>query len=174
MIVPYTCYRCGYTTDLKGNIRTHFDRKKKCPALVNRIELTDEIINDILINRIYQIPKKTISIPNVINNIEECHYIYMLRPKENVSHNENVYKIGKTKVKNLDVNISRLTSYGKGTEIVCLNQCKNCDILEREILEEFNKKFDRHKFGNEYFIGDKYEMLKLIGELTIKHNEVIL
>jgi hypothetical protein len=95
----------------------------------------------------------------------------MIRPRENVLHNENVYKIGKTKVKNPDNNISRLMSYGKGTEFIYLNQCKNCDILEKEIIEEFNKKFNKHSYGNEYFVGDKYEMTELLSNLTSKHNK---
>jgi hypothetical protein len=169
--ILYSCIRCGYETNDKRNMRNHFNRTKDCPPGKNDIKLTDEIKDKILADRFYVIPKKIIIKPAIILNDEESHFIYMLRPKENVSHNENVYKIGKTKVKNLDINISRLTSYGKGTEIICLNQCKNCDILEKKILEEFNIKFDRHKFGNEYFIGDKYEMIETISNLIIEHNK---
>jgi hypothetical protein len=175
----YCCIRCGYESIKKSNINNHFNRKVECPATNNDIELTDEIKKYILKNRIYKIPKipiiptKVINIsnPDIIENINEYHYIYMIRPKENVRHNENVYKIGKTKVKNPDINISRLISYGKGTEIIHLQQCNNCDILEKEILEEFTIKFNKHTFGNEYFVGDKYDMLELIGDITLKHNK---
>jgi hypothetical protein len=172
----YTCYRCGHQTKGKNDMRKHlYNRKNDCPALslINDIELTINIKEYILKNKVYHIPKiiNNISRPNIINNIEEYHFIYMIRPKENVRHNENIYKIGKTKVKNPDINISRLLSYDKGTEIIHLQQCNNCNILEKELLEEFTKKFNKHTFGNEYFIGDKYDMLELIGELTLKHNK---
>jgi hypothetical protein len=165
---PYTCIRCGYETNNRTNIKKHFNgRKKTCPSVKNKIELTEDIIKEILDNRIYHIK---ISKPEIINNNEEYHYI---RPKENVLHNENVYKIGKTKLKSLELNISRLTSYGKGSEFIYISQCNDCDILERIIIEEFNKKFNKHTFGNEYYIGDKYEMMKIIGDLVFKYNQVI-
>ncbi len=70
MIVPYTCIRCGYNTILKGNIKTHFNRKNICPALENNIELTIEIKEFILTNRIYKIPKpeKEVNPTTIINN----------------------------------------------------------------------------------------------------------
>jgi hypothetical protein len=146
-----------------------YKRIKICPATYNNIELTDEIKKHILENRIYRIPKKITNISKPENNNEEYHYIYIIRPKENVLHDENVYKIGKTKLKNLELNISRLTSYGKGSEFIYISQCSDCDILERAIIDEFDKKFDKYTFGNEYYVGDKYEMIKTIGELLLKY-----
>ncbi len=56
---PYTCTRCGYNTILKGHIRDHFNKRKTlCPAIENDIELTTEIKDYILLNRIYHIPKE--------------------------------------------------------------------------------------------------------------------
>jgi hypothetical protein len=171
-IIPYNCIRCNYKTKHKTKMSTHlYKRIKDCPATENDIELTNEIKEYILKNRIYRIPKQitNISRPETITSNEEYHYIYIVRPKENVLHNENVYKIGKTKVKNVELNISRLTSYGKGTELVFISQCNDCDILERALIEEFNKRFDKHIFGTEYYVGDKYEMIKTIGELVLKY-----
>lgn len=54
----YLCIRCGFNTKIKNDIRRHFyNLKKKCPAIKNNIELTDEIKEYILNNRIYFIPK---------------------------------------------------------------------------------------------------------------------
>jgi hypothetical protein len=172
----FTCYRCGHQTKGKNDMRKHlYNRKNDCPALslVNDIELTNNIKEYILKNKVYHVPKNiNNSKPEIINNIESYDYIYMIRPKENVRHNENIYKIGKTKVKNPELNISRLTSYGKGTELINILQCFNCDILEKEIINEFNKKFSKHEFGNEYFVGDKNDMSNLLMELTLKHNNI--
>lgn len=79
---PYICPRCGYETRQKGHIRMHFfDVKKKCPSLVNDVELTEDIKKHILENRIYRIPQpssapppptqiinQTINMNNYINN----------------------------------------------------------------------------------------------------------
>jgi hypothetical protein len=172
--IEYVCIRCNYKTNKKSNIKNHFDRKIDCPATENDIELTDEIKKYILKNRFYRIPKQitNISRPTIITNNEEYHYVYLVRPKENVLHNENVYKIGKTKLKNPDINISRLTSYGIGTELIYISQCDNCDLLEREIINEFNKKFNKHVFGTEYYVGDKYEMMKIIADFVFKSHQV--
>jgi hypothetical protein len=53
--------------------------------------------------------------------------------------------------------------------LVFISQCNDCDILERELISEFNKRFDKHTFGTEYYIGDKYEMIKTIGEIVLKY-----
>lgn len=64
---PYTCNRCGYITSRKENMSRHlYELKKTCPAIKNVIELTDEIKQHILDNRIYHIPEEP---KNIINNI---------------------------------------------------------------------------------------------------------
>jgi hypothetical protein len=67
----YLCIRCGFSTKIKNDIRRHFyNLKKICPATKNNIELTDEIKEYILNNRIYIIPKpQKPEKPTIINNI---------------------------------------------------------------------------------------------------------
>lgn len=66
--VPYECICCGFTTKLKGDMRRHlYNKKKPCPKSVNNIDLTDEIREFILENRVYHIPKEP-SITQTINN----------------------------------------------------------------------------------------------------------
>lgn len=168
---PYTCVRCGYATKEKYRMNDHFFKKKKvCPPIKCDIDLTDEIKNKILVDRIYRLPKliKTIEFPKRLNKEEEKHYIYFLQPKEYVSKNENVYKIGRSIIKIVD-KFSRLEAYGKGANIILTCQCVDSVLLEKEILVEFNSKFSRHEFGNEYFVGDKQKMLNVI--LTMIMNE---
>jgi hypothetical protein len=75
-IIPYTCPRCDYKSKDKYNIRNHlYKRKKKCPALENDIELTNEIKEYILENRVYKIPKE-IKQPTVIQNITYNNTMY--------------------------------------------------------------------------------------------------
>jgi 5-methylcytosine-specific restriction endonuclease McrA len=51
---PYTCPRCEYNTSKKSDIHKHFYvLKKTCPAIKQDIELTDNIKQYILDNRIY-------------------------------------------------------------------------------------------------------------------------
>lgn len=173
VIVPYQCARCGYTTKDKFNMRNHLYKKiKLCPALKSNTELTDDIKDFILANRIYKEPKVTkqikfIEFPKRLGIINEKHYIYLLQPKEYVSKNENVYKIGRTVVKGVD-KFSRLESYGKGANIILTCQCVDSILLEKQILLEFNSKFSRHEFGTEYFVGDCSKMAIIIYTTIIK------
>jgi hypothetical protein len=67
---PYKCIRCGYETKEKYRIKDHlYKRKKICPAIENDIELTDEIKQYILDNRIYHLPKEE-KPPTIIQNIQ--------------------------------------------------------------------------------------------------------
>lgn len=53
---PYSCPRCGYSTALKADMRKHlYGLKQSCPGQRNKIVLTDDIKNEILESRIYQV-----------------------------------------------------------------------------------------------------------------------
>ena len=70
---PYSCIRCGYNTQDKRNMRRHLYKKKKdCQSVELNIELTPEIKDEILKNRVYHIPKeeKPKTIYQTINNIQ--------------------------------------------------------------------------------------------------------
>lgn len=165
MSIPqYTCARCNYTSKNKTCMRRHFAKTKLCPAksLDTDIELTDEIKEKILTNRIYHPPPKIIIKPKTVSNNTELHYIYLLRAQEHISQNINVYKIGRTVVKNVNVKVSRLDAYGKGSQTLMLKTCINSVYCEKEILKIFNEKFEKYKFGSEYFIGNADEMSEII------------
>ena len=49
-MVNYVCYRCGFETHRKGNIRNHINRKYKCSPIVRDIDVT-EYSTDILDGR---------------------------------------------------------------------------------------------------------------------------
>lgn len=67
-----TCPRCDYQSMLKSDMHRHlFVKKKPCPATANDIELTVEIKEHVMSNRIYkppEKPKEPHSIIQTINN----------------------------------------------------------------------------------------------------------
>ncbi len=168
-MVKYTCIRCGYIAKQKAHIRKHFyELTKPCPALLNDIELTDEIKIYILANRIYRIPKPEKKIisksEKKIEYIEmtisiSINYVYLMWPKEYIRTNEPIYKTGNTITKQNHVNLQRLTSYGIGSKVLLLLECDDALNMERVILEKFNIEFERHVFGREFFVGDKKKMM---------------
>jgi len=68
---PYECCRCGYSTLRKSCMRHHlYSLVKPCPSIKNDIDLTDDIKQHILTNRIYHTNVQSYSTINqvIINN----------------------------------------------------------------------------------------------------------
>lgn len=72
--IPYQCPRCGYKSAKKWDMQRHlYGRDKECQGEVEDIELTDEIKESIIKNRIYHRPKEpepiiTININSVLTS----------------------------------------------------------------------------------------------------------
>ena len=94
-------------------------------------------------------------------------YIYLLKTREFIKTNENIYKIGKTKQENL----KRICNYEKGSILICQFKCNNCDKLEKELIKLFREKYEIQKdIGNEYFKGNSYNMMDDIYNYIKKEN----
>ena len=74
---PYTCPRCGYNSRKKYNMYIHLTNlRKPCPATEQDIEITQEVKDYILINRIYHTPEQPQqTIYNYINNNQQINNI---------------------------------------------------------------------------------------------------
>ena len=69
MKYEYTCPRCEYSTPRKADMRTHlYNKKKVCSGIHKEIELTDEIKEEILANRIYTVPGAPTTVNNYYNS----------------------------------------------------------------------------------------------------------
>ena len=96
------------------------------------------------------------------------NYVYLLQEREFINSNKPIYKIGKTKQPNLN----RFNSYPKGSKLLCQCCCNNCDIIERKIMNLFDKKYLKMRnIGAEYYEGDSNFMILDI--MKILENEKI-
>ena len=83
-------------------------------------------------------------------------YIYLLKEREFMKTNENIYKIGKTK----QDNFKRFNSYPKGSVLIFQILCSNCTNIENKLIKLFREKYIKRKdIGNEYFEGDYINMI---------------
>ena len=83
-------------------------------------------------------------------------YIYLLKEREFIKTNEDIYKIGKTKQENL----KRFNSYPKGSILIFQIVCSNCSDIENKLIKLFRAKYIKRKdIGNEYFEGDYITMI---------------
>ena len=87
----------------------------------------------------------------------ESEGIYLLREREFIRLNEDIYKIGRSKhIK------TRMNSYPKGSDIELMMGCNDSIKCEKQLLEIFRTTFiQRKEYGSEYFEGDKQEMIKI-------------
>lgn len=103
MRAPYSCIRCGYKTQRKSCMQKHLlVNKNMCPGSENDIELTDEIKQYIIENRVYHIPKtkdplhQTINNYNVMNNFIASMDVVEKLQRFTEFNNNNVESFEKT------------------------------------------------------------------------------
>jgi hypothetical protein len=83
---PYSCIKCNFLTKNKKDMRRHlFERKTVCSGTLNDIELTDEIKECILKNRVYHIPKKVDVVQTIKNKKKINTFITKLDPVDKLS-----------------------------------------------------------------------------------------
>lgn len=85
----------------------------------------------------------------------EQGFVYLLRTREFIKCNENIYKIGKTK------NIrQRFLQYPKNSELLYVKRVENCTTTEKMIIKKFNVSFNQKKdIGREYYEGELDDMI---------------
>ena len=82
-------------------------------------------------------------------------YIYMLREREFIASNQDIYKIGRSSLENC----IRVVKYPKSSELISKNSCFDCHELENYLINLFKHKYvQRSDIGAEYFEGDVIQM----------------
>jgi hypothetical protein len=91
-------------------------------------------------------------------------FIYLIREREFLKTNENIYKIGKT------INIkNRMPSYPKDSRLyLCFYCTTSIDELEKFIISLFDIKFKKRiDIGSEYYEGDVGIMINYLTQLLL-------
>jgi hypothetical protein len=82
-------------------------------------------------------------------------YIYMLREREFIASNQDIYKIGRSEQENC----IRVVKYPKSSELISKNSCFDCLEMENYLIKLFkNKYIQRTDIGAEYFEGNVTQM----------------
>lgn len=101
--------------------------------------------------------------------MESTNYIYLVKEREFIKTNENIYKIGRSKQENT----KRFLQYPKGSELIIQARCIDCIKTEKILINIFKTKFIHRKdIGNEYFEGNVLIMQSIIHDLLfddLKH-----
>jgi len=98
---------------------------------------------------------------------EATDLIYLLKTDLKTLDNLPLYKIGRSKQKNL----ARMKDYPKTYTLIYGRKCIDCIYVEKQILQLFIIKYNKY-FKNEYFSGNETEMIydihMIINEETFK------
>lgn len=180
---PYACIRCGYSTEHKSKMKLHFSRKKPCPATKNVIDVTDEIKEHILANRVYRIPKEVpitqnINYYNTMNNFitskdplvklagyTDYKNVHVMNFDDQIS--ERFYKINE---KMYDHSKSYRITYDQICGVIDdVTRCRQPDLSDFNIM--YDKKNDRIKVkvNNNWDDYSIHNGIKFICE-TLKEN----
>lgn len=85
-----------------------------------------------------------------------AQYIYLVKEREFVNSNKNIFKIGKT----TQENTKRVSQYPKGSILYLQILCQDCSTLEKQLINIFKSKYShRNDIGNEYFEGSYTDMI---------------
>jgi hypothetical protein len=104
---------------------------------------------------------------------EKTNYIYLIKLREFIKTNENIYKIGRTSQNGL----KRINQYPKGSELILFRKCIDCIKLEAELIKKFKLKYKHQPiYGNEYFEGNEIDIVKDINKIIDEeiNNELII
>lgn len=97
---------------------------------------------------------------------DDNEYIYLIRRREFIRLNKNIYKVGKSKCI-----VYRINDHSRGSEILLIKKVRNLDICEKFILDKFNDNFIQEiEYGKEYYTGNSNDMIDLINDII--HNNV--
>jgi hypothetical protein len=109
------------------------------------------------------------------------HLIYLLKTDLKTLDNLPLYKIGRSKQKNL----ARMKDYPKTYTLIYGRKCIDCIYVEKKILQLFIIKYNKY-FKNEYFSGNETEMIydihmiineesfKIVNKQTIIKNDITI
>lgn len=101
-------------------------------------------------------------------------HIYIVRPREFIRLNENIFKVGRTIagfVPGKQI-LKRTMQYAKGTEQLAVFESRNCVSSELKILHTLQHHFKkRADFGNEYFEGNLDDIKQIVQECIDNEEE---
>ena len=93
--------------------------------------------------------------------------LYLIHTREFISTNKEIYKIGRSS--NIE---NRVRNYPNGSKILLAIISRNSIQCEKDLIKKFKLTFTQKQFyGNEYFEGNKYEMIEIISNYIITDNK---
>jgi hypothetical protein len=156
------CRDQSFSSDANELRKFLIDTVKIIPLKYNNFQTENKIFkidkkfipNNLLLDK----TKTQICLNNSILLVSETEgYVYLLQIYDLIK-NCNIYKIGKTGRTPYD----RMKEYTQGMKILVIENVDNYNVMENNILSEFNKnsKIIKCDKGNEYFLCDDTKYIK--------------
>jgi len=95
-------------------------------------------------------------VTKMIDRKQKDGHIYVIKEREFLKTNENIYKIGRSKSI-----INRMPAYPKNSRIYSILYVKDVNEVEKFMIDRFDKLFvKRVDIGNEYYECSEEELMK--------------
>jgi len=160
---PYLCPRCGYETKRKPAMRRHlYDLKNPCPGQKNKIILTEEIKQEILRDRVYEIKtvedktKCTLNLTNCVIEMDpkdKIDSIHLWNDQKPLNFGDKIEQNHGKIIKKLE---DRSLKYGFG-----LQKNNFLEIVDQSV--HINSASDLHKVNLLY--------IKELNKIAIYHDD---
>ena len=162
---PFSCKKCKQRFTFATNMYRH---ATNCTGVSKQTEICPIENNQQNVQEDTDV-EDTIA-PNETAQVVAA-YIYLIREREFVRMNEQVYKHGKTRSRTVSLNVDRWRAYKKGSELILIKKVPvdHVDVIERKVTRTFSLHFERHPDGLEYYIGDPEEMTRIIDNVIADH-----
>lgn len=169
----YSCPRCGYQTPRKSCMRNHlYKSKKPCPCTIRDLDITEEIKEHIMVNRVYHLPAKQdcTHINKVVNNfniqnnmisridtIDKLSYLTAYRQVDMIGLEDKIEKVYGFTKKKLETNGFKYGFNMKMDDLFdIVNEISSLSHTCKD-MEEFNVFYDKECDKLNVYEEDRWE-----------------
>lgn len=168
---------CSKPFSRKDNLKKHIISRKcalsnteklwECQEVMRNKRITIQNIQTQTINNV-TIERQSNEVVDVLDENYILNYIYILREREFIKTNEQIYKVGKTTKRAF----KRFNQYPNGSKLEFMISVDDCDSKEKIIKEIFTSTFTKvNQIGQEYFEGNIDEMKDVMYKICSNKNQ---
>ena len=156
----FSCKRCGYSTDIKGNLKNHFRRKRPCKPLLNDIPIK-VLIDAFLIENTHKYTQPTQNYTKPTHKYTQSTHKYT----------QSTHKYTKKYIcESCNKRFSRSDSLKRHQKKFCLEIKKNSE--QEKIIKEMKKELEKIKLEKEIMSNEMDKLIDKVGDTNIQNQQI--
>ena len=159
----YSCKRCGYTTDIKGNLKNHFRRKRVCKSVLSSVPVST-LIGALNGEKSPKSPKFTHIYTQPTHNYTKSTHIYT-QSTPDLHTNQKIFICG-----GCFRNFSRADSLKRHKKKNCLETKKTSET--ELIIENMKRELEKAKLEKLIMLNEMDKLLDKVGDTNIQNQQI--